>query len=182
MNECVLVVDDDREIVRAIALLLEKEGYTVLRAYDGMQALDMTMDRQVQLLILDVMMPKLDGLSAVLRLREKRNIPIIVLSAKSEESDKILLWSALPAATPAARMAAAAWDWRLPRASPKPAAARFASKGMATCLPPPSPSRCSETFPPRRPRPVTQKRTGKTTPIQPTNPKNSLIAKGRPAF
>ena len=90
MNECVLVVDDDREIVRAIALLLEKEGYMVLQAYDGMQALDMAMDRQVQLLILDVMMPKLDGLSAVLRLREKRNIPIIVLSAKSEESDKIL--------------------------------------------------------------------------------------------
>ena len=86
MNECVLVVDDDREIVRAIALLLEKEGYTVLRAYDGMQALDMAMDRQVQLLILDVMMPKLDGLSAVLRpagkaeysyhcaLRQKRGI------------------------------------------------------------------------------------------------------------
>ncbi len=90
MNECVLVVDDDREIVKAIAILLEKEGYEVLRAYDGLQALDLAAENRVQLMIIDVMMPRLDGLSAVLRLREKRNIPIIVLSAKSEDSDKIL--------------------------------------------------------------------------------------------
>ena len=89
MKECVLGVDDDREIVRAIALLLEKEGYRVLKAYDGMQALEMVA-QQVQLIIMDVMMPKLDGLSAVMKIREIKNIPIIVLSAKSEDTDKIL--------------------------------------------------------------------------------------------
>lgn len=90
MNECILVVDDDREIVKAIAILLEKEGYVVLRAYDGLETLDMLASNQVQLLIMDVMMPRLDGLSAVMKIREKRNLPIIVLSAKSEDSDKVL--------------------------------------------------------------------------------------------
>lgn len=90
MNECILVVDDDREIVKAIAILLEKEGYVVLRAYDGLEALDMLASNQVQLLIMDVMMPRLDGLSAVMKIREKRNLPIIVLSAKREDSDKVL--------------------------------------------------------------------------------------------
>ena len=90
MRECVLVADDDREIVAAIAILLKKEGYEVLKAYDGLQALELAVERRVQLLIVDVMMPKLDGLSAVMKLRERRNIPIIVLSAKSEDSDKIL--------------------------------------------------------------------------------------------
>ncbi len=90
MNECVLVVDDDREIVKAIAILLEQEGYEVLKAYDGLQALDLLMTRSVQLVIIDVMMPKLDGLSAVMRIRERQNLPIIVLSAKSEETDKVL--------------------------------------------------------------------------------------------
>ena len=90
MNECILVVDDDREIVKAIAILLEKEGYVVLRAYEGLEALDMLASNQVQLLIMDVMMPRLDGLSAVMKIREKRNLPIIVLSAKSEDSDKVL--------------------------------------------------------------------------------------------
>ncbi|NLL75794.1 MAG: response regulator transcription factor [Clostridiales bacterium] len=90
MKECVLVVDDDREIVKAIALLLEKEGYDVLKAYDGMQALEIVSEKSVQLIIIDVMMPKLDGLSAVMKIREKKNIPIIVLSAKSEDTDKVL--------------------------------------------------------------------------------------------
>ena len=81
MNECVLVADDDREIVKAIEILLGKEGYRVLKAYDGMQALDLLMAETVHLVIMDVMMPRLDGLSAVMRIREKRNIPIIVLSA-----------------------------------------------------------------------------------------------------
>lgn len=90
MSECVLVVDDDREIVRAISLLLEKEGYTVLKAYDGMEALERVMESQVRLLIVDIMMPRLDGLSAVMKIREKKNIPIIVLSAKAEDTDKIL--------------------------------------------------------------------------------------------
>lgn len=90
MKECILAADDDREIVRAIAILLEKEGYRVLKAYDGLQALDLLMQETVHLVIMDVMMPRMDGLSAVMRIREKQNIPIIVLSAKSEETDKVL--------------------------------------------------------------------------------------------
>ena len=90
MNECVLVVDDDREIVKAIAILLEKEGYQVCRAYDGLQALDVLMSREVHLILMDIMMPKLDGLSALMKIREQKNLPVIVLSAKGEETDKIL--------------------------------------------------------------------------------------------
>ncbi|HHX28740.1 MAG TPA: response regulator transcription factor [Firmicutes bacterium] len=89
-KQCVLVVDDDKDIVNAIAINLEKEGYQALRAYDGLQALEILNSRTVHLIILDVMMPRLDGLSATLRIREQRNIPIIVLSAKSEDTDKIL--------------------------------------------------------------------------------------------
>ncbi len=87
MNECVLVVDDDPEIVAAIAITLEREGYQVRRAYDGLQAVDQCLDPSVKLLIIDVMMPRLDGLSALLRIRERRNLPVIVLSAKSEDTD-----------------------------------------------------------------------------------------------
>ncbi len=90
MSECVLVVDDDREIVRAISILLEGEGYCVKKAYDGMEALDILAANRVQLVVLDVMMPKLDGLSALMKIRERQNIPIIVLSAKSEDTDKVL--------------------------------------------------------------------------------------------
>ncbi|MBO5283306.1 MAG: response regulator transcription factor [Lachnospiraceae bacterium] len=90
MNECVLVVDDDREIVKAIGILLEQEGYQVLKAYDGLQALDLLATHPVKLVLIDVMMPRLDGLSAVMRIQEKQNIPIIVLSAKSEDTDKVL--------------------------------------------------------------------------------------------
>ena len=90
MNECILVVDDDAEIVGAIAITLEREGYRCLRAYDGLQALDLCLDPAVRLILIDVMMPRLDGLSALMRIREKRNLPVIVLSAKSEDSDKIL--------------------------------------------------------------------------------------------
>ena len=90
MNECVLVVDDDREIVKAIGLLLEKEGYRVLKAYDGMEALQILAEQSVRLIIMDVMMPRLDGLSAMMKIRERQNLPIIVLSAKTEETDKVL--------------------------------------------------------------------------------------------
>ena len=90
MNETILVVDDDPEIVGAIAITLEREGYRILRAYNGMEALDYALDPAVRLILIDVMMPKLDGLSALIRIREKRNLPIIVLSAKSEDTDKIL--------------------------------------------------------------------------------------------
>ncbi len=86
----VLVVDDDREIVNAIAINLLNEGYAVLKAYDGLQALEMISTQSVHLIILDVMMPKLDGLSTMLKIRAEKNIPIIILSAKSEDTDKVL--------------------------------------------------------------------------------------------
>ena len=84
----ILVVDDDKEIVRAIELTLQREGFDVLCAYDGIQALDLVMNQNIQLIIIDVMMPKLDGLSATMKIREKKNLPIIVLSAKSEDRDR----------------------------------------------------------------------------------------------
>jgi DNA-binding response OmpR family regulator len=89
-KKCIVVVDDDHEIVSAIKILLEKEDYKVLCAYNGIEALETAMENSVHLIIIDVMMPKLDGLSAVMKIRERRNIPIIVLSAKSENSDKVL--------------------------------------------------------------------------------------------
>jgi DNA-binding response OmpR family regulator len=84
------VVDDDREIAGAIAINLQNEGYEVFKAYDGLQALDVINSQPVQLIILDVMMPKLDGLSTTLKIREEKNLPIIILSAKSEDTDKVL--------------------------------------------------------------------------------------------
>jgi len=86
----ILVVDDDREISNALEKLLVREDYEVSKAYNGLDALDMVMTESIQLILLDIMMPKLDGLSATLKIREKKNIPIIILSAKSEDSDKIL--------------------------------------------------------------------------------------------
>lgn len=86
----VLVVDDDREIVEAISIYLSAEGIHVLKAYDGMQALDIVASEPVHLILLDVMMPRLDGIKATMRLREQHNIPIILVSAKSEDTDKIL--------------------------------------------------------------------------------------------
>ena len=89
-KKTILVVDDDHEIVRAITITLEREGYHVLNAYDGLQALDCVTSREVHLIIIDVMMPKLDGIHATLKIREYSSIPIIFLSAKSEDTDKIL--------------------------------------------------------------------------------------------
>ncbi|KMZ54563.1 response regulator transcription factor [Dorea sp. D27] len=86
----VLVVDDDKEIVRSLGKLLELEGYNVLRAYNGMDALDLLVTDKVHLIILDVMMPQLNGLSALMKIRERNNIPVIMLSAKTEESDKVI--------------------------------------------------------------------------------------------
>lgn len=85
----VLVCDDDREIVEAIAIYLEQEGYQVRKAYDGEEAVQMVGREDIDLLIIDVMMPKLGGVEATFRIREKSNIPIIILSAKSEDQDKI---------------------------------------------------------------------------------------------
>ena len=86
----ILVVDDDKEIVGAIKKRLEMEDYEIITAYNGLEAMDVLMEQDVQLLIIDVMMPKMDGLSATMKIRESKNIPIIILSAKTEESDKIL--------------------------------------------------------------------------------------------
>lgn len=86
----ILVCDDDREIVDAIEIYLTQEGYQVLKAYDGVQAVEMLEKQDVQLLIIDIMMPRLDGIRATLKIREYSSIPIIILSAKSEDADKIL--------------------------------------------------------------------------------------------
>jgi DNA-binding response OmpR family regulator len=86
----VLVVDDEKEIRDAIEIYLKNEGITVLKAKDGLEALEVLSKRQVHLIILDIMMPRLDGISATFKIREKNNIPIIILSAKSENTDKIL--------------------------------------------------------------------------------------------
>ena len=86
----ILVCDDDKEIVEAIEIYLSQEGYHVLKAYDGAEALKMLESEDVHLLVLDVMMPRLDGIRATLKIRENNSIPIIILSAKSEDADKIL--------------------------------------------------------------------------------------------
>lgn len=86
----ILVVDDDREIVDSIGIFLLGEGHTAVKAYDGITALDMLQENEIHLIILDVMMPKLDGIKTLMKLRETKNIPVILLSAKSENSDKIL--------------------------------------------------------------------------------------------
>ena len=86
----ILVCDDDKEIVEAIEIYLQQEGYQVFRAYDGEDALKILKEEEIHLLIIDVMMPKLDGIRATLKIREESSIPIIILSAKSEDTDKIL--------------------------------------------------------------------------------------------
>ena len=86
----ILVCDDDKEIVEAIEIYLTQEGYEVLKAYDGEEAIQTLKKEHVDLLIMDVMMPSLDGIRATLKIREENSLPIIILSAKSEDADKIL--------------------------------------------------------------------------------------------
>lgn len=86
----ILVVDDDKEITEAIEIYLINEGYNVLVAYDGVQALKIAREEDIHLIIMDLMMPNLDGTRATIELRREKEIPIIMLSAKSEDSDKIL--------------------------------------------------------------------------------------------
>ena len=86
----ILVVDDDKEIVDSISIFLQNDGYYVIKAYDGMEAMERLNDNEVHLILLDVMMPKMDGIKALLKIREKRNIPVILVSAKSEDTDKII--------------------------------------------------------------------------------------------
>lgn len=86
----ILVCDDDREIVKAIEIYLKKEGYNVVKAYNGQQAMDLLNKMEIHLLLIDVMMPVLDGVRATMKIRENNGVPIIILSAKSEDNDKIL--------------------------------------------------------------------------------------------
>lgn len=86
----ILVCDDDKDIVEAIDIYLTQEGYEVLKAYDGDEAIKVLKRNEVDLLIMDVMMPRLDGIRATLKIRENMSLPIIILSAKSEDADKIL--------------------------------------------------------------------------------------------
>ncbi len=85
----ILVCDDDKAIVDALEIYLKQENYGVIKAYNGSQALKALAENDIHLILMDVMMPEMDGLSATIRIREKRNIPIIILSAKSEDTDKI---------------------------------------------------------------------------------------------
>ena len=86
----ILVCDDDKAIVEAIDIYLTQEGHHILKAYDGEEAIQILNNNPVDLLIIDIMMPKLDGIRATLKIREKNVLPIIILSAKSEDADKIL--------------------------------------------------------------------------------------------
>ena len=85
----ILVCDDDKEIVNAIEIYLRNEGYEVFKAYDGMEALQIVEKEDIHLILMDIMMPKLDGMRTTMKIREEKNIPIIMLSAKSEDYDKI---------------------------------------------------------------------------------------------
>ena len=85
----ILVVDDDKEIVNAIEIYLKKEGYNILKAYNGEQALQQLEKEQIHLIILDIMMPKKDGIETLEEIRKDKTIPVIMLSAKSEDYDKI---------------------------------------------------------------------------------------------
>ena len=85
----ILICDDDKEIAGAIEIYLRNEGYTVFKAFDGVEALNVVRNQSLHLIIMDVMMPKLDGVQATMKIREEKNIPIIMLSAKSEDYDKI---------------------------------------------------------------------------------------------
>ncbi|MDU4862760.1 MAG: response regulator transcription factor [Terrisporobacter othiniensis] len=86
----ILVVDDDKEIVESIEIFLRNEGYNVYKAYNGVEALDVLVNKDVHLILMDIMMPKLDGIKATIKIREEKNIPIILVSAKSEDTDKIM--------------------------------------------------------------------------------------------
>lgn len=86
----ILICDDDKEIVKAISIYLENEGYQVYKAYNGLEAIDIIRDHAIHLIIMDIMMPKMDGITATMKIRQDHMIPLIMLSAKSEDHDKIL--------------------------------------------------------------------------------------------
>ncbi|HHT64274.1 MAG: response regulator transcription factor [Bacillota bacterium] len=86
----ILICDDDKEILEAVGIYLKNEGYKVYKAYNGLEALEILEEQEIHLIIMDIMMPKMDGLKATIKLREEKNIPVILLSAKSEDTDKII--------------------------------------------------------------------------------------------
>lgn len=86
----ILLVDDDKDIVESMEIHLKNEGLNVYKAYDGIQALEVLVEKEIHLILMDIMMPKMDGLSATLKIREKKNIPIILVSAKTQDTDKII--------------------------------------------------------------------------------------------
>ena len=90
----ILIVDDDKDIVESIGIFLSGENYNVFFAYDGIEALSALEEKEIHLIILDIMMPKLDGIKTLMKLRKSKNVPVILLSAKSEDVDKILGLSA----------------------------------------------------------------------------------------
>lgn len=86
----ILVCDDDKEICEAIKIYLENEDYRVFKAFNGLEGLRVIADQEIHLVIMDIMMPQMDGIRATLKIREDKNIPVIMLSAKSEDTDKII--------------------------------------------------------------------------------------------
>ncbi|NRT74328.1 response regulator transcription factor [Clostridium beijerinckii] len=89
-NYNILVVDDDKAITDAIEVYLTNEGYNIFKAYDGLQALDVLQTENIHLILMDIMMPNMNGMRATIKIREEKQLPIILLSAKSEDTDKIL--------------------------------------------------------------------------------------------
>lgn len=89
-KDTILIVDDEKEIGDLLEIYLKNEGYDIIRAFDGFQALEQLAGNRVDLIILDIMMPKMDGIQACLKIREEKNMPIIMLSAKTQDMDKIL--------------------------------------------------------------------------------------------
>ncbi|MDF2924986.1 MAG: DNA-binding response regulator [Paenibacillaceae bacterium] len=88
--ETILLVDDEKEIIDLLEIYLANDGYSILKAADGLEALDILNRQEVDLIILDIMMPRMDGIQACLKIREQKNMPIIMLSAKSQDMDKIM--------------------------------------------------------------------------------------------
>ncbi|MEA5151298.1 MAG: response regulator transcription factor [Oscillospiraceae bacterium] len=86
----VLICDDERDIVSALKIYLESEGYATFPAYDGREALELLREREIHLVLMDIMMPRMDGISAMVKIREQSNVPVILLTAKGEDTDKVL--------------------------------------------------------------------------------------------
>ena len=86
----ILVCDDEKDIVSALKIYLTADGYQVFEAYDGIQALEILKKQEIHLVLMDIMMPRLDGISAMVKIREISNVPVILLTAKSEDTDKVL--------------------------------------------------------------------------------------------